>query len=141
MKPTLYLMASCILFYLGRYSAVIQPLPTQVSDTLFFSTELNDSNLLGALRAFGLNCPEIVLKQALWESGHFTSRLAKEGCNIFGLYNSKLNTYYYFSHWLEAVLAYKKLVQSKYTGGDYYEFLEALPYATDENYTNKLKQL
>lgn len=141
MKPTLYLMAACILFYFGRYSAVIQPLPTNASDTLFFSSQLNDSNLLGALHAFEVKCPQIVLKQALLESGHFTSRLAKESCNIFGLYNSGTNKYYYFSHWIEAVLAYKKLVQSKYSSGDYYEFLEALPYSMDENYTNKLKQL
>lgn len=141
MKLILYLIASCILFYFGRYSAVIQPLPTNAPDTLFFSSELSDSNLLGALHAFDVNCPEIVLKQALWESGHFTSRLAKENCNIFGLFNSRTNKYYYFSHWIEAVLAYKNLVQNKYTGGDYYEFLEALPYATDTNYCERLKQL
>lgn len=141
MKPTLYLITACILFYLGRYTAVIQPLPTNAPDTLFFSSQLNDSNLLGALRAFEVKCPEIVLKQSLWESGHFTSRLAKENSNIFGLYNSGTNKYYYFSHWLEAVLAYKKLVQSKYKGGDYYEFLDKLPYATDTNYCEHLKQL
>lgn len=138
MKPVIYIMFACFLFYFGRYSA-IQLLPTTAPDTLFFSTELNDSNLLNALSAFEVSYPQIVLKQAKLESGNYTSRLCKENSNIFGLYNSGTKKYYYFSHWLEAVLAYKKLVQSKYRGGCYYNFLEALPYAEDVEYIRKLK--
>lgn len=141
MKLPLTLTSIFIIFAAGRYSNKLEPLPTNAPDTLFFSSELNDSNLLGALCAFEVMFPEIVLKQAKLESANYQSRLAKENSNIFGLYNSRTNKYYYFSHWIESVLAYKKLVQSKYTGGDYYEFLEALPYAVDTNYTNKLKQL
>ena len=60
---------------------------------------------------------------------------------MFGL-NSKKG-YRSYSHWTESVVAYKKLIQSKYKGGDYYKFLEDLGYAGKGNklYTKLLKKL
>ena len=139
MKPTLYIISIFLIFEFGRISTTFETLPTQNTDTLFFSTELNDVNLLNALECFDVKCSTIVLKQAKFESGNYTSRLAVQDKNIFGLFCSTSGKYYIFEHWIESVLAYKKLIQNKYKGGDYYEFLEGLPYASDGNYCEKVR--
>jgi hypothetical protein len=139
MKPTLYIISIFLIFEFGRISTTLETLPIQNTDTLFFSTELNDVNLLNALECFEAKASHIVLKQAKFESGNYTSRLAVEDKNIFGLFNSASGKYYIFEHWIESVLAYKNLVQRKYKGGDYYKFLEELPYASDGNYCGKVR--
>lgn len=86
---------------------------------------------------YDIQYPEIVYAQAIIESGHFRSRRCIEDNNIFGL---KRNGHYMrFDHWTESVMAYKLMVQSKYKGGDYYEFLERLGYAESEDYIDLLK--
>lgn len=97
--------------------------------------------ILSACEYYGLRYPRIVAAQAILESGNFNSRVFKEYNNPFGLYNSKTKDYYKFNHFTEAVLAYKELVESKYKGGDYYEFLRYLPYAEDEHYIRKIKAI
>lgn len=139
MKPTLYIISIFLIFQFGRISTTFETMPSQDKDTLFFSTELNDVNLLNALECFDVKASHIVLKQAKLESGNYTSRLAVQDKNIFGLYNSGTKKYYIFEHWLEAVLAYKSMIQNKYKGGDYYEFLEGLPYASDGKYCEKIR--
>jgi len=104
-----------------------------------FNDTLSESNVLYVLNKINVLCPEIVLNQAKLESACFTSNLALQKNNIFGLYNSSKKEYYTFNHWVESCVAYKWWVQSKYKGGNYYEFLNNLPYATDVNYIEKLK--
>lgn len=83
--------------------------------------------------------PEIVYAQAILETGNFTSNLCINKNNLFGLYNSKRKEFYSFEKWEDSVDAYKKYIQYKYKGGDYFKFLDSIGYAEDPNYIKKLK--
>ena len=135
---------------IGRYS--VSPPSTKVEvtvhkdsvvtkkDTLYVikrpKPSLNDKNLLAELKKEHIKHPEIVLAQAKLETGHYTSEVLKTHNNLFGL--MKGDHYRRFNHWTESVKAYKKLVQDKYKGGNYYAFLNKLGYAEDPTYTDKL---
>ena len=94
-----------------------------------------------ALTYYRVEHADIVYAQAVLETGNFTSNLCKDNNNLFGLYNSKSKKFFRFTHWTEAIEAYKNYIQCKYHGGDYYKFLENLGYATDSEYINKLKEI
>lgn len=100
-----------------------------------------DTAMKVALDFYEVEQPKIVYAQARLETGNFKSRVFKDYNNAFGLYDSRNNCYYKFNHWTESVIAYKQLIQSKYKGGDYLEFLEKAPYASDKKYIKKLKEL
>lgn len=101
----------------------------------------SDSTMLRACEYYGIKHPRIVTAQAILESGNFESKLFKEYNNPFGLYNSKKKDYFKFKHWTDAVAAYISMVEYRYAGGDYYRFLEELPYAGDERYIYKVKAI
>ena len=114
--------------------------------TMFFgavsvanSQSLNDSIVMAELIKQEIQHPEIVLAQAKLETGNYTSVLCKKHGNLFGLNSSK--GYRKYTNWKESVTAYKKLIQSKYKGGDYYAFLCRIRYASDKNYISKLKKI
>lgn len=90
---------------------------------------------------YGLEYPEIVTAQALLESGHFTSKIFKSRNNLFGLYDSKNREFYKFDSWQESVIGYRDKVQYKYKGGDYYRFLDNLPYAEADDYIIIVKSI
>ena len=98
---------------------------------------LSDNTLMKELKKENIQYPKIVLAQAKLETGNYTSKVSKTHNNLFGL--RKGNNYRHFKHWSESVKAYKKLIQSRYNGGNYYVFLEKIGYAEDETYVNKLK--
>lgn len=100
---------------------------------------LTEKNLKKELKKQGIKHPQIVLAQAKLESNLGKSKVAKSTNNLFGL--RKGNRYRKFGHWTQSVTAYKNLVQSKYTGGNYYAFLDKIGYASDPNYTDKLRDL
>lgn len=85
--------------------------------------------------------PDIVTAQAVLETGHFKSYGCKERKNIFGLWHHKKQEFYSFDSWQDSCDAYLRMIQYKYKEGDYYSFLDKLGYATDPEYTNKLKKL
>lgn len=96
--------------------------------------------LFYALEYYDIYEPHIVYAQAVLETGHFKSSLAKHG-NLFGIYDSRKKAYKHYAHWIESVLDYKNSVQSKYKGGDYYDFLRDLPYASDPEYLTKVRKI
>lgn len=98
---------------------------------------LSDNTLMKELKKENIQYPKIVLAQAKLETGNYTSKVSKTHNNLFGL--RKGNKYRHFKHWSESVKAYKKLIQSRYNGGNYYVFLEKIGYAEDGTYVNKLK--
>ena len=102
---------------------------------------LNEENLYHELVAQDVDFPEIVLAQAILETGHFKSYSCVQRNNLFGLRSGK-GSYMAFDHWTLAVAAYKKYIQ-KYNSPpkDYYKYLNTLGYANDPNYTVKLKEL
>ena len=81
----------------------------------------------------------IVFAQAKLESANYQSSITKTHNNIFGM--RKGNRYRRYNNWQECVKDYKDCIQSRYTGGDYYAFLDKIGYAEDPNYTKKLKQI
>lgn len=102
----------------------------------------NDSLVIEACKYYGIHHEDIVLKQAILETGHYRSRLCKEYNNLFGLYNSSKQEYFKFSHWTESVEAYKNKIQYKYKDNeDYYNFLERINYSEDNDYIKLLKGL
>lgn len=114
-------------------------LPT---DSVAFFNQSPEEGLIEALDYYGIQYPQIVYAQALLETGHFKSKLCTQYNNLFGLYNSRIRSYYRFDNWWDSVIAYRDKVQYKYKGNiDYYTFLVKLPYATDPNYIRKIKQL
>jgi hypothetical protein len=82
---------------------------------------------------------KIIIRQAIVESGWFTSREFLEGNNPFGL--SWEGEVQIFSSLEEACEEYYNQIYVKYAGGDYYKFLKDLPYAMDSLYIWKLKHL
>ena len=89
--------------------------------------------------------PKIVLAQSLLETGWYQCG----GCsmdvnNLFGLYNSREKEYFPYDNWKESIGGYKRGIQYKYFKKeykDYYQFLDDIGYASDPQYTIKLKQL
>lgn len=103
------------------------------------SYKLNDKNLKHELLKHNIQHPNIVMAQAKLESNNYKSKLTKTHNNIFGLKTG--NQYTKYSHWTECVKDYKNRIQSRYTKGNYYAFLDRINYAEDNNYTYKIKQL
>lgn len=99
-------------------------------------------NLYEALVHFGIEYPEIVQAQAILETGNYRSRIFREYNNLFGLYNPRISDYYKYEHWSESIVAYKIMIQSRYSPPeDYYDFLERIGYAEDMEYCNKLRKI
>lgn len=107
----------------------------------FLSDTVNIELLKDACEYYKLEHIDVVIAQAILETGYFRSRICKTYNNLFGLYNSSKKDYYKFNHWSESVEAYKTMVQYKYKEGDYYHWLDSIGYATDTHYINKLKIL
>lgn len=103
--------------------------------------------LLEALHYYAIEHSEIVYAQAILETGWFNSDICIRKNNLFGLYDSKTNSYITYNHWVESVLDYDKYIQSKYKNqkhiyfNDYYRFLQDIGYARDSNYIHKIKSI
>lgn len=110
-------------------------------DDFFRDREATGVNMLVACEYYGIKHPSIVTAQAILESGNFKSEVFKKYNNPFGLYNSYRKDYYKFKHWSDAILAYQALIEYKYKGGNYYEFLDSIGYAADPNYIRKVKAI
>lgn len=102
---------------------------------------LSEDNLYNKLIAQGIDFPEIVLAQAILETGHFKSYSCLKRNNLFGLRKGD-GTYMSFNHWTESVESYGRYIQ-KYTKPPncYYHYLDSLGYAEDSDYINKLKEI
>jgi len=102
---------------------------------------LTEENLYNELIAQGVDFPQIVLAQAILETGHFKSNACVSHNNLFGIrcFNGVYKDY---NHWTDCVASYKKYIQ-KYNDlpTDYYKYLDELSYAEDSLYTQKLKQI
>lgn len=99
----------------------------------------SDKTVLSELKRQHVSHPHIVLAQAKLESNMGKSDVFKRTNNLFGL--RKGNDYHHFSHWKQSITYYKNHVQSRYRGGNYYNFLANIDYAEDKEYINKLKEL
>ena len=97
------------------------------------------NNLETYLKLQKVKHPNIVIKQAILETGWLTSEVCKRNNNLFGLvFNGK---YAKFKHWTDCVKSYKYFQNKRYTSGCYYTFLVKRKYASDKNYIKKLKMI
>lgn len=130
--------------FLGVLQAYIRQLnndlsmvvPPQVPQR--FGAILTQKNLLDEIIRQDVRFPRIVLAQAMLETGYFSSRVCREYNNLFGL-RKRNGAYYQFDRWEDSVAAYRDYVQYKYTGGNYFDFLDRIGYAEDKRYTQKVR--
>jgi len=102
--------------------------------------ELTVDNVKEAIIEAGIQYPEIVLKQAILETGWLKcTNCSLTRNNIFGFYYKK--KYISFDNWIDCVAYYKRWQDRHYKGGDYYQFLKDVGYATSPTYVQKLKQI
>lgn len=87
----------------------------------------------------GVPHSRIVLAQARLESGNMKSDFYKRTNNLFGIKHN--GRYVKYSHWRKSIKDYKKCISSRYTGGDYLQFLHKIGYAKDVQYRNKLRKI
>jgi uncharacterized FlgJ-related protein len=116
------------------------------------SDSLCELNVYRYIKSIKLDCPEIVLRQCLLESGFFTSNLCKTNNNILGMKCAKSRPYTYigekngyanFKNWKSCIDDYKLLQDKHYRGKtkeDYYKWLSKF-YAEDPNYIKRLKSI
>lgn len=97
-------------------------------------SELTIPNLYAEIKRNGIAYPDIVLAQAILETGWFRSSACRKKNNLFGLTNPRTGKYYEFGHWKDSVRAYYSMVQRKYKGGNYLLWLRKIGYAEDKNY-------
>lgn len=91
------------------------------------------------LHVQGVECPDVVLRQACLESGFFTSDVWLLTNNPFGFYYK--GEYLVFDDYRDAVGYYVRWQSRWYKGGDYYQFLHDVGYAEDSLYLSKVKNI
>ena len=107
----------------------------------FLSDTITVEGLYKACDYYEIQQPDIVVAQAILETGFFKSDLCLKRHNLFGLFNSRTMDFYSFDHWAESVKAYRDKVQYRYQTGNYYDWLEHIGYAEDSLYVSKLKNI
>lgn len=87
----------------------------------------------------GIKHPDIVMKQAILETGWFKDKFLMSRNNLFGFRRVE---YLRFKSWKESVEYYKKWQDKRYTNKyvDYYDFLVKIKYATPQ-YPSHLKKI
>lgn len=133
-----------IAYYENRKSArdsVPNHKPNVCSYADWAPRELTLENLKDVLGEVGLSNKLFVLAQAVLETGNFSSHVCKEYNNLFGLYDSKRRDYYRFASWEDSVVGYKRMIQYRYRGGNYLQFLKRIGYAEDPRYVSKVAQI
>ena len=102
----------------------------------------------------GIMYQDIAYRQAILETGNFTSQIFKEGNNLFGFRLAKyrpspgigeINYHAKYWHWYDSVRDYAMWQQWNLARGhilnEYFTFLEEIRYAVDPLYISKLQNL
>lgn len=106
----------------------------------FFLEDVPTAELVSkACDYYNIQHSDVVVSQAILETGNFKSDLCLNQNNLFGLYNSRRDEFFSFDHWTKSVKAYRDKIQYRYHSGDYYEWLQDIGYADDTCYISKLK--
>lgn len=100
---------------------------------------LTAGNVLAELKKQEVPHANIVLAQSKLETGNYTSYQCRKNKNLFGM--RKGTQYRKYNNWKESVSDYKRLISSRYKGGDYYQFLERIRYAENPVYTEALREM
>jgi hypothetical protein len=104
---------------------------------------VNDSlsleNVYNYLKCLNIQYFDIVFAQCILETGHLKSKNCIENNNLFGFRYQ--NEYLKFDNWKQSCMYYYCWQSNKYKGGDYFDFLEQVGYASDNDYKVKLKSI
>ena len=94
---------------------------------------LTPQKLFQEICAAGIEHPEIVMRQALLETGNLKGRMLMSRNNLFGF---RSQSYLSFGSWRESVAYYKKWQAKRYVnrGEDYFAFLTRIRYASGPSY-------
>lgn len=89
----------------------------------------------------GIKHPDIVLRQAILETGWFQSKMLMDKNNLFGFRSTK--KYKRFESWQACIDYYKSWQDEYYTNPeeDYYAFLKRIRYARTKEYIWTLKHI
>ncbi len=89
----------------------------------------------------GIKNPDIVLRQAILETGWFQSKMLMDKNNLFGFRSTK--KYMRFESWQASIDYYKAWQDEYYTNPeeDYYAFLKRIRYARTKEYIWTLKHI
>lgn len=129
---------------------VVKTIEIIKKDTLK-SKKLNTKNVLKEIRLNNIYFPEIVLKQALFETNNLKSNICLENNNLFGIRHypnfdttyaiAKNRGFLCFKTWEDSVKEYKRLQKRNFKESYYYDFLERSGYAEKTIYVNGLKKI
>ena len=115
--------------------------------------QFSEDKLIDKLKELNVKFPYIALAQAKLETGNFTSKVFREGNNLFGMREAKQrittakgteNNHAYYYSWGESVLDYS-FYQCRYlsninTEEQYFQYLSQ-SYAENPNYVSILKNM
>lgn len=118
------------------------------------SLKLNYFNVYNQIISNNIEFADIVFCQAILESGHFKSKVAKYNNNLFGMRHPKKRItkskgsrykYAFFDSWVESVIDYKLwqnnfLKNKKISRKDYMDYIEK-KYCGYSNYLNNLNKI
>lgn len=118
-------------------------IPIKLEQPEFFLSDTPDINqVYEACEYYEIKHPQIVVAQAILETGNFKSDKCVKDNNLFGLYNSRRKQYFKFNHWTDCIQAYRDKIQYRYKDKEnYYDFLIRIGYAEDPEYVIKLKSI
>jgi len=113
----------------------------------FLTSNINTSNaqiekdVAMCIIQSGIKHPEIVFRQAILETGWFTSEYFLKRNNLFGFRSN--GEYFKFNSWQESVNYYLKWQEERYKDDkeDYYHFLVRIKYASSKEYVSTLKRI
>lgn len=121
--------------------------------------EFSPENVLALITVLEMPSPDIIYNQSRLETANFTSRVFKEGNNLFGIHFARIRDSYAFEFmiadngrrvakyrsWQSSVLDLKLQIEYYerlgYNSYDYYKFLRDTGYCENDNYTNILKSM
>ena len=125
-----YLMRNCLFFILILFCS-------------FKTDPPSENEVYCYIVSIGIKNPDIVLKQAIYESGHFKSNIFKTKNNLFGF--RRTATYITYKNWKACVDYYKEWQDKRYKDAsqDYYTFLQKINYSGYSNfdYAKELKRI
>lgn len=115
--------------------------------------QFSEGKLIEKIKELNIKFPHIVLAQAKLETGNFTSKVFREGNNLFGMREAKQrittalgteNNHAFYETWLESIYDFS-FYQCKYlsnitTDEQCFQYLEQ-SYAEDTTYVSKLKTI
>lgn len=138
------ILFSIFFFFTSKeyYMAINATTPVLIATdpTEEISDELTVKNVRKALINEEVQHAEIVLRQAILETGWFKcTSCSLNKNNIFGFWYKK--KYIEFENWKECIAYYKRWQDKHYKGGDYYTFLRKVGFATSQTYVQKLKSI